>query len=60
MAIERDDTDERQARIDLMIVEFRTAQHRRLLKREMGLWKRAEAAELAKTFGPRPVPEKIH
>jgi len=60
MAIERGDADERQARIDMMIGEFRAAQQRRLLKRGIGLWKRAEAMELARTFGPRPVPEKIH
>ncbi len=60
MAIERDDADERQARIEMMIVEFRTAQQRRLVRRGIGSWKRAEAVELARTFGPAPVPEKIH
>ena len=34
MAIDRNDTDERQARLDAMIKEFRAAQQRRLDKRE--------------------------
>jgi hypothetical protein len=34
MAIDRNDTDERQARLDAMIKEFREAQQRRLVKRE--------------------------
>jgi hypothetical protein len=34
MAIDRNDTDERQARLDAMIEEFRAAQQRRLDKRE--------------------------
>jgi hypothetical protein len=33
MSIDRDDCDERQARLDWMINEFRTAQTRRLMKR---------------------------
>lgn len=60
MAIERDDADERQARIDTMIGEFRAAQQRRLLQQSIAMWKRAEAAELARICGPRPAPEKIH
>lgn len=34
MAIDRNDTDERQARLDTMMKEFRAAQQRRLVKRE--------------------------
>ena len=60
MATDKDDADERQARIDLMIAEFRTAQHRRLLKRGIGLWKRTEAAERAKVHRPPGPPAKIH
>ena len=33
MSIDRDDCDERQAKLDWMINEFRTAQTRRLVKR---------------------------
>ncbi len=36
MAIDRNDTDERQARLDTMIEEFRAAQQRQLVKREIG------------------------
>ena len=32
MAIDRNDSDERQARLDAMIEEFRAAQQRRLVK----------------------------
>jgi hypothetical protein len=60
MAIERDDEGERQARISMMIREFRTAQQRRLVQRGIGLWKRAEAAQLAMLYGAKPPAEKIH
>jgi hypothetical protein len=46
MAIDRNDTDERQARLDAMIKEFREAQQRRLVKRET-LRNRAVATQLA-------------
>lgn len=44
MAIEGNATDERQARLDRMIAEFRTAQQRRLVRRGVALWNRTEAA----------------
>ena len=47
MAIDRNDRDERQARIDALIAQFRAAQERRLVKRGIALWKRAEAAQQA-------------
>ena len=60
MAIDRNDRDERQARIDALIAQFRAAQERRLVKRGIALWKRAEAAQQAMAYvEPRP-PEKIH
>ncbi|MGH9253129.1 MAG: hypothetical protein ACRD3C_01010 [Vicinamibacterales bacterium] len=60
MAIDRNDRDERQARIDALIEQFRAAQQRRLVKRGLVLWKRAEAAQQAMTcVEPRP-PEKVH
>ena len=46
MAIDRNDTDERQARLDTMIKEFRAAQQRRLVKRE-SLRNRAEGVQRA-------------
>jgi len=53
MAIDRDDRDERQARIDALIEQFRAAQQRRLVKRGIALWKRAEAAQQAMRFVER-------
>jgi hypothetical protein len=52
--------DERQARIDTMIDEFRAAQQRRLLERGLALWRRAEATETAMAYTPPLPPEKIH
>jgi len=60
MAIERDDVDERQARIDLMIGEFRTAQQRRLVQRGIHAWKRFEATQMVVACEAPPLPEKIH
>ena len=56
---ERDTETERQARIDAMIAEFQAARQRRLVKRGIALWKRAEATQLAMAHAPPP-PEKIH
>ena len=60
MAIDRDDSDERQARIDAMLEEFRAAQQRRLVKRGIALWNRAEAALQAMAFVDPPPPDKVH
>lgn len=60
MAIDRNDRDERQARIDALIEEFRAAQQRRLVKRGIALWNRADAAQQAMTYVEPPPPEKIH
>ena len=43
MAIQRDDTDEQQARLELIIEQFQAAEKRSLLKRGIALWTRAEA-----------------
>ena len=60
MAIDRNDSDERQARLDVMIEEFRAAQQRQLVKRGILLVKRAEAARQAMAcFAPTP-PVKVH
>ena len=42
MVNERHPTDEREARIDKMMDEFRTARERRLAKLGIALWNRAE------------------
>jgi len=43
MAIQRDNTDEREARLDTMIAQFRAEEQRALLKRGIALWTRTEA-----------------
>jgi hypothetical protein len=43
MAIQRDATGQRQARLDALIEELRAAEKRQLLKRGILLWTRAEA-----------------
>lgn len=45
MAIDRDDRDERQARIEWMMNEFEEARRRQLVKRGIALWTRTETAE---------------
>jgi hypothetical protein len=42
MAIQRDDKDEREKRIDYLTEEFRAAEKRALLKRGIELWTRTE------------------
>lgn len=59
MAIDRNDTDERQARLDLMIEEFRAAQQRRLVKQGIVLRNRAEAAQ-ARAYAAPPPPHKVN
>jgi hypothetical protein len=60
MAIDRNDSDERQARLDTMIEEFRAAQQRQLVKRGIVLWKRAEAAQQAMAWVAPTPPEKVN
>ena len=43
MAIQRDATEERQARLDALIEKLRAAEKRQLLKRGIALWNRTEA-----------------
>jgi hypothetical protein len=45
MAIQRDATEERQARLDTLIEQLRAAEKRQLLKRGIALWTRTEADE---------------
>jgi hypothetical protein len=47
VAIDRNDTEERQTRLDAMIEEFRAAQQRRAVWAEIAHRKRIEAAQQA-------------
>jgi hypothetical protein len=60
MTIDRKKSDERQARIDAMIEEFRAAQQRRLVKRGIALWNRAEAAQRAMECVEPSPPDTVH
>ena len=60
MAIDRGDSDERQARLDSMIEEFRAAQQRQLVKRGRILWERAEAARQAISCVTPLPPDKLN
>jgi hypothetical protein len=60
MAIDRNDSDERQARLDAMIAEFRAAQQRRLVKAGKVLWNRTEAAQQAMACVEPAPPDKVH
>ena len=42
MAIHRDNTEERQARLEMLIDRYRDSQKRRAIKRATALWKRTE------------------
>ena len=59
MAIQRDATEERQARLDALIAELRAAEKRQLLKRGVLLWNRAEAQKEIEPQGAIPS-EKIN
>jgi hypothetical protein len=60
MASDRTDRDERQARLDEMVDEFRAAQQRRLVKRGILLWNRTEAAQQLLLWSELPPPGKVH
>jgi hypothetical protein len=59
MAIEQNDIDALQARIDAMIAEFRAAQQRRLVKRGIALWHRTEAQQALAALA-EPPPAKLN
>jgi hypothetical protein len=59
MAIDRNDTDERQLRLDTMIEEFRAAQQRQLVKRERVQRNRAVAGQEAVACVMPPPPLKV-
>ena len=58
MPIDRDDADERQARIEQMIEEFRQAKQRALVRRGRRLWRSAEARQQIVALEAEP--ERIH
>ena len=60
MAIDRNHNEERQARLDAMIEEFRAAQQRQLVQRGIVLWTRAEAAQQARAYVAPAPPDKVH
>ena len=60
MPIDRNDIEERQARLDAMIQEFRAAQQRRLVKAGRILWNRTEAAQRAMACVEPAPPDKLH
>jgi hypothetical protein len=55
MAIEQNNTEERQARLDAMIAEFRAAQQRRLVKVGKALWIRTERTQSTAALFPHPL-----
>ena len=60
MAIYRDDTEERQVRMDALIERYRDDQQRRLLKRAVALWRRTEADRVCSGNAAEPPVEKVH
>ena len=59
MAIQRKNTDEQHAGLELLIEQFRAAEKRALVKRGVKLWTRAEA-ERARASVPPLGPHKIN
>ena len=53
MAIQRDQKDEREQRIDILTEQFRAAEKRALLKRGIELWTRTELGTIFEA--PRPL-----
>ena len=53
MAIQRDEKDERDKRIDILTEQFRAAEKRALLKRGIELWTRTELGTINEA--PRPL-----
>jgi hypothetical protein len=60
MAVDRNDSEERQARLDWMMEEFRAAQQRRVVKAGIALRNRTEAAQQAMASVERPPRDKAH
>jgi hypothetical protein len=60
MAIQRDDDDERETRLNTMIEQIRTAEQRALLKRGITLWSRAERQLGIVPFDATLPPNKVN
>ena len=60
MAIQRDDTDERQARLELIIEQSQAAEKRSLLKRGIALWTRTEGQRRMVRRDRSLPPEKVN
>jgi hypothetical protein len=60
VAIDRNDSEERQARLDAMIEEFRAAQQRRRVKAEIVVWNRTAAAQRAVACVEPAPRDKVH
>lgn len=60
MAMQRDDMDEREARLDMMIEQFHAAEKRALVKRGIALWTRAERQLSIVPFDATLPPNKIN
>jgi hypothetical protein len=58
MPLDRTAREERRARIDLMFDEYRAAKRRRLIRRAIKLWRKAEAHQRLVTLESQP--ERIH
>jgi len=60
MNSDRNDSEERQARLDAMVEEFEAARRRRLVKIGIALWNHTEARQQAMaSVAPAP-PDKVH
>ena len=60
MAIQRDDKDEQETRLNTMIEQIRTAEQRALLKRGITLWTRAERQPGIVPFDTTLPPNKVN
>jgi hypothetical protein len=58
MAVDRTDSDEREARLKLLIEAYRARKERRLVRRAIRLWRQAEA-QLA-VIQNEQQPDRIH
>jgi hypothetical protein len=60
VAIERNDSEERQARLDAMIEEFRAARQRHLVKAELVQWNQAATDKRAMACVKAVPRDQIH
>ncbi len=60
MSIDRRDDDERNARIELMMEQYCASERRRMIKRGIALWRRAEDRRQAQAYAAPLPPGKVH